>query len=118
MNANGNMVTLSVDGEDYYFESLQIAVANRIETTALIGGGCIRVRSGGSPMTIVLKGRIKQSRIFEYENLLKSLSGGVISNLSINEQSHSGFTLLSGKITSGEKQAAAVCEIILTEADE
>lgn len=118
MNANGNVIMLTMGGQSYYFNNIQISVANRIETTPLIGGGCMRVRAGGSPETIILKARISHGDIFRYEGLLKSLAEGVISGLKINTVSYSGYTLASGRITSSEQQALSVCEIVLTEVDE
>lgn len=118
MNANGNVIMLTLSGKNYYFNNMQISVSNRIETTPLIGGGCIRVRAGGTPETIILKARISHGDIFRYEDLLKSLAEGVISGLKINTLSYSGYTLASGKIICSEQQALADCEIVLTEVDE
>jgi hypothetical protein len=118
MNANGFQALLSYNGSKYYFESMQMSVINRIETTPTVGGGSVRVRAYGSPETITLKRKIKLSDIFSYESLIKKLAAGVITSMTINGISYSGYTLASGKITAGEQRTSAVCEIILTEVEE
>jgi hypothetical protein len=118
MNANGFQTVLSYGGKQYSFDNLQMSVVNRVETTPIIGGGSIRVRACGSPETITLKARISTSDIFLYESLIKNLADGVISYMSINGAPYSGYTLASGRVTVSERQAAAVCEIILTEVEE
>lgn len=118
MNANGNPILLTYGSTNYYFDELYFSFVNRIETTPLIGGGSIRVRSGDCAETITLKGKIRHGDIFTYESLLKKLSQGIAEGLKINMKAYEGYTLLSGKIKSEERETESVCEIVLTEADE
>lgn len=118
MNANGNTVQLTVNGNDYYFDSVQMSVARRVESTSLVGGGSVRVCAGGSPETVVLKGRIDPSDMFRYESLIRTLAEGIVSEMRINTRIYEGYALASGKISIEERSPYGVCELIFTEADE
>ena len=51
MSASGTVYFFEYGGKGYYFDGVKMSFANKIESTALADGGCIRIRACGSPCT-------------------------------------------------------------------
>ena len=117
MNSSGNPVTLTYGGTDYGFDSMTLTAACRIEDTPLIGGGHYRVRAGVNTNTLRLKGRVSFGDLAAYKALTDAFGTGRRS-FTLNGVQFTGWTLLTGRLTSAEGESFAVCELILTEVTE
>lgn len=115
MSASGTVYFFEYGGKGYYFDGVKMSFANKIESTALADGGCIRVRTCGSPETMTLHCRIEVGEIFDYETLLRSMAAADSISFSINKVSYGGYALLAGRITGAEKRDYCECEFTLTE---
>lgn len=117
MNASGNTITLVYDTASYYFDTMTLTAVCRIEDTPLIDGGHYRVRTAVNTNTLRLKGRVPFSVMSGYKALMDAFGSGRRS-FTLNGAGFTGWSLLSGKLSSAEGDNFAVCELILTEVSE
>lgn len=114
MTAGGNKFELTYDGDSFLFDSVRLEYGAHIEETPLLNGGLYRVRAASGRNNMRLKGRFVLERLGDYAALITAFSTGTRS-FTLNDDAFTGWTLLSAKLASEEKEQFAVCELVLAE---
>lgn len=117
MTANGNKYTMVCDSKTYFFDTLTYVLEARTADTPMTDGTLYRVRSASGKNSIRLTGKFYFALVTKYKTLLEYLGAGTRS-FTLNGDTYTGWTLLSGRISCEEDAQFAECELTLAEVSE
>ena len=116
MTASGNKFELLYDGSTYTFDSMQLTFGAHIEDTPLLNGDIYRARAASGKNNMRLKGRFFIELMSSYTALITAFATGK-RDFALNDETFTGWSLLSAKLTSDENEPFLTCDMVLAEVD-